>query len=922
MKNLPDEILIEKLQEGDEKAFQVIYDRYWQRLYQLCFYYTAAREEAEDIVAELFLSLWNNRGRLQIDNLQHYLLRAAKYKSLKFIDRQQRKFRKVYSLLQKGDDLYVEESSPGSVLEIKELSTQIQQSLRELPQKTKKIFLLNRESGFTYDEIAGQMGVSVKTIEYHVSKALKSLGKYLQVLLPALLLCATAYGQRKPNIIFILADDLGYGDLGSYGQRMIKTPHLDTLAAQGMRFTNYYAGCSVCAPSRETLLTGKHTGHTYIRGNFLTDAKEDPPLPDTAMTVAEWLKRAGYHTALIGKWGLGGETHGPEKQGFDHTYGYLDQIHAHNYYPTYLYEDGRKFMIDENKDSARKVLSEDLFISRTLEYLNRADSKNPLFLYLPYTFPHGEYNLPPDTPYSNTDWPRQFKVYATMVTRLDAYVGSILTALKKNGLADNTLIFFTSDNGANMGFAKFFNSNGNLTGSKFGLYEGGIRAPMIAWWPGKIRAGQVSRRITASWDLLPTICNAAGAATPRGIDGISILPLLEGKGEPPAHEYLYWEYYSYNYNWDKPGATLPRNWLESIALRMGKWKVMKKNMYQDKTAAPELYDLDADPGEKSNVAAEHPDIIKKAEGILTTCSEANTPWFPYKPSPAPSHRIVVHNFAELKDLFHYSPDRVPFISSHRGGPLKGFPENCTATFENTLQHSWSMMEMDPHYTKDSQLVVMHDPTLDRTSDGHGRISSYTLAELKKVRLKDPEGNVTQYGIQTLDEMLEWAKGKTILVIDMKEVPIEARVKKIEEHHAEANAVVIAYSFEDAQKCYSMDKNIMMEVMMPDKEAVAKFDAMGIPWSNVFAFITHTQPKDTAIFRLVHEKGSLCMIGSSRSVDKEYQAGKISSYPELMEHYKGLIREGADIIEADRGIDAGAAVQSIRPEDSPKEKYFK
>lgn len=294
----------------------------------------------------------------------------------------------------------------------------------------------------------------------------------------------------------------------------------------------------------------------------------------------------------------------------------------------------------------------------------------------------------------------------------------------------------------------------------------------------------------------------------------------------------------------------------------------------------------------------------------------------FAPAPAPFHRIIVRDVRELKDLFHYSADRVPFISSHRGGPLKGFPENCPATFENTLRHSWSMMEMDPHYTKDSQLVVMHDPTLDRTSDGHGRISSYTLAELKKFRLKDPEGNITEYGIPTLDEVLEWAKGKTILVVDMKEVPIEVRVRKIEEHHAQTSAIVIAYSFEDAQKCYQMDKHIVMEVMMPDRDAVARFDSTGVPWSNVVAFITHTQPKDKDIFRLVHEKGALCLMGSSRSVDEEYQDGKIGSYWELMERYKGLIREGADIIEADRGIDAGAAVQAIRPTGSPKEKYFK
>ncbi|HXO74979.1 MAG TPA: sulfatase-like hydrolase/transferase, partial [Puia sp.] len=466
--------------------------------------------------------------------------------------------------------------------------------------------------------------------------------RIIRLLLPALLFFVTGYSQQKPNIIFILADDLGYGDLGSYGQKMIRTPHIDSLASQGMRFTNYYAGCSVCAPSRETLMTGKHTGHTYIRGNFLTDSKEDPPMPDSKMTVAEFLKGAGYNTALIGKWGLGGELHGPEKQGFDYTYGYLDQIHAHDYYPTYLYENGKKFAIDENKDSARKVLSEDLFIGKTLDYLGKVDAKKPFFLYLPYTFPHGEYNLPPDTPYSAANWPRQFKVYATMVTRLDGYVAEIMKMLKEKGVADNTLVVLASDNGANMGFAKFFNSNGPLSGSKFGLYEGGIRVPMIANWPGKIRPGAVSDLITASWDMLPTICNVAGLPAPKDIDGISILPELTGAGQTARHDYLYWEYYNYNYNWYKPGETLPRNWLESVALRMGKWKAMKKDMYKDKHAPVELYDLETDPGEKSNVAAQHPDLVSKAAALFVSNTEVNTPWFPYQPKFAAWRGRLLH----------------------------------------------------------------------------------------------------------------------------------------------------------------------------------------------------------------------------------------------------------------------------------------
>jgi arylsulfatase A len=443
---------------------------------------------------------------------------------------------------------------------------------------------------------------------------------------------AVSRASSRPNIILFLCDDLGYGDLGAYGQTLVRTPHIDSLARGGMRFRNYYAGCSVCAPSREALLTGRHTGHTYIRGNFLTDSKEDPPMPDSTRTVAELLRAAGYRTALIGKWGLGGEAHGPEKQGFDYSFGYLDQIHAHNYYPTWLYENGHRYPIDENKDSARRVLSEDLFISRTLDYLGKADGSQPFFLYLPYTFPHGEYNIPVDTPFANTDWPKQFKVYATMVTRLDSYIGRIRQLLREKGLADNTVFLFTSDNGANMGFAKFLHSNGELSGSKFGLYEGGIRVPLIAYWKGKIAAGSTADLPAAAYDLMPTICEAAGIKAPTGIDGISILPTLGARRQTVVHDYLYWELYTYNYNWDKPGMTQPRNWLESVALRMGKWKAIKKDLLTHKDAPIELYDLDADPGEVSNVAAAHPEIIRRAAELFASCSIGNAPYFPYQPS--------------------------------------------------------------------------------------------------------------------------------------------------------------------------------------------------------------------------------------------------------------------------------------------------
>lgn len=439
--------------------------------------------------------------------------------------------------------------------------------------------------------------------------------------------------QKKPNIIIIFADDIGYADLGAYGQKLIHTPNIDALAAGGMKFTNYYSGSSVCAPSRETLLTGMHTGHTYIRGNFLTDEKEDPAMPSEKLTIAEYLKKQGYETALFGKWGLGGQGHGPETQGFDSSFCYLDQIKAHNYYPPFLYENGNKIEIKENENDAHGMYSHYLFANKTFSYIQGRSGDKPFFLYLPYTLPHGGYSLPPEPPYASQNWDNRFKVYATMISLLDKDIGRIVQELKQKGIFDNTLIIITSDNGANLAFTKFFNSNGSYSGGKFGLEEGGIRVPLIAYWNGKIKAGQHSGHLTASWDIFPTICDAAGAPIPKNIDGISFLPeLLDKKQE--EHQYLYWEYFTYNYNWKKTENKLPRNYLESRAVRFGKWKGLQQDMYKDKNASIELYNMDADPGEKNNLAGQHVDLIKKITGFFNQASFPDPPFFPYKKCPA------------------------------------------------------------------------------------------------------------------------------------------------------------------------------------------------------------------------------------------------------------------------------------------------
>lgn len=262
------------------------------------------------------------------------------------------------------------------------------------------------------------------------------------------------------------------------------------------------------------------------------------------------------------------------------------------------------------------------------------------------------------------------------------------------------------------------------------------------------------------------------------------------------------------------------------------------------------------------------------------------------------HYINVRTTEDLRAIFKYTGDSISFLSSHRGGPEKNFPENCIATFDNTLKHTWSVMEIDPRYTKDSVIVIHHDPTLRRNTTGHGRVSDFTLKELKKLRLKDIEGNVTNYHILTLRKVLKWAKGKTILFLDKKDVPIEMRVKMIEECKAETYAIVMAYSFEEAKLVYRLNKNIMMQVFINSPEKVREFDQIGVPWNNIVAFVGHKEPADPALFDMIHQKKSLCIMGTSRNIDREYIDGKVSNMEELKDDYNALLRKGVDVIETD------------------------
>ena len=418
------------------------------------------------------------------------------------------------------------------------------------------------------------------------------------------LLTSFAFATDKPNIIFILADDLGYGDLGCYGQKRIKTPNIDKLAEEGMRFTQAYAGSTVCAPSRCALMTGKHMGHAHIRGNGKVFLRNED------VTVAKLLKKAGYTTANIGKWGLGdpGTDGVPAKQGFDEFFGYLNHVHAHDYYPNHLFRHEERVPLPGNADGKRGAYTSDLFTQEALNFVERQKDK-PFFLFLAYTTPHGNneqihkgdgMQVPSDEPYSKEDWPQNEKNFAAMITRMDRDIGSLMAKLKELGIDEKTLVIFSSDNGPHAeGHApKYFQSSGPLRGMKRDLTEGGIRVPAIARWPGKIKAGSVSEHVWAFWDFMPTACELAGITPPQDINGISMKNALLG-GEQKQHEYLYWEFHERGF---------------TQAVRMGNWKAVR-NVHGKPT---ELYDLSKDIGEEKNLAAQHPDIVKKAEELFKT----------------------------------------------------------------------------------------------------------------------------------------------------------------------------------------------------------------------------------------------------------------------------------------------------------------
>lgn len=444
--------------------------------------------------------------------------------------------------------------------------------------------------------------------------------------------------KKKPNVVFIIADDLGYGDISCYGQEKFQTPNIDRLAQEGMRFTQCYSGTTVSAPSRSSLITGLHSGHTPIRGNKEMEPEGQFPLPQNIPSLFSIFKNAGYTTGAFGKWGLGspGSTGDPNKQGVDQFFGYNCQLLAHNYYADHLWENGTRIDLLDNDNGGYGTYTQDLIQDKALQFIDK-NKDNNFFLFLPYILPHAELIVPedsiiqkfrgmyPETPYKGTDNGPAFRkggycsqthpraTFAAMVYRLDVYVGQIVSKLKESGLYDNTLIIFCSDNGPHReGGADpvFFNGNGIYRGYKRDLYEGGIRVPFIATWPNKIEKGKESNLMLSFWDMMPTFAHVLNHKVQTG-DGISILPTLINKGKQKQHRHLYFEFH------ESGGRQ---------AVRQGDWKLIRLNVKKGKDSVYELYNIAADPQEIHNVASLHPLKVTELTHIMLDSHTEDPNW--------------------------------------------------------------------------------------------------------------------------------------------------------------------------------------------------------------------------------------------------------------------------------------------------------
>ena len=484
------------------------------------------------------------------------------------------------------------------------------------------------------------MGITSQTI--HLCQTSHITRIFIFIVLLAGVITTTHAQQRKPNIIFILADDLGYGDLSCYGQKLFKTPNIDKLAREGVKFTSHYSGSPVCAPSRSALMTGLHTGHTFIRGNKEVQPEGQWPVPDDAFMLTEMLRSAGYTTGVFGKWGLGfpGSEGAPENQGVDAFFGYNCQRLAHNYFPAHLWDNTHKIALKGNTRDRKRDYAPELIHQRALEFIDE-NKERPFFLFYPMVIPHAELVAPekymamyrgkflPEKAYEGVDegepgfrngpygsQTESHAAFAAMVHLMDEQVGQVMEKVKQLKLDDNTLIIFSSDNGPHLeGGADpdYFNSNGILRGYKRDVYEGGIRVPFIARWQGIIKPGRVTQHVSAFWDVLPTFADMLAVDLPDRTDGISFLPTLLGDTtKQTRHEHLYWEFH------EQGGRR---------ALRQGDWKLVQYNLGKNPPGAFELYNLADDPGEEENLAAKFPERVSRMKTVMI---EEHTPSSEFK----------------------------------------------------------------------------------------------------------------------------------------------------------------------------------------------------------------------------------------------------------------------------------------------------
>ncbi len=460
---------------------------------------------------------------------------------------------------------------------------------------------------------------------------------FFRIVLLWLSLTSLSIAQDRPNLVWIMADDLGYGEVGCFGQQVIQTPHLDRMAAEGLRFTQFYAGATVCAPSRSVLMTGQHHGHTRVRGNAGPTNPQAQALRTDDVTVAKVLQCAGYRTGLIGKWGLGdvglAESGLPRRQGFDYFFGYLSQVHAHNHFPDYLWRDEQQVKLSNivtavgdrggGYATEAREFADDLFADEAIQFV-RESRDQPFFLYWSMVTPHANNertrelkngaHVPDFGPYANDEWPDQDKGHAAMITRLDSYVGRLLTELKQLGIAENTLVIFTSDNGPHdesQHNLERFSPSGPFSGIKRNLTDGGIRVPTIAWWPGTIEANRTSGHVAYFGDWMATATELARVEPPGSLDSLSFVPTLCGRdAEQVQHEFLYWEFHEGGF--------------KQAALLDGRWKSIRRGQRQPLV----VFDLANDPAERNNIAADFPEVTAKLDEYLKTARHHHEDWEP------------------------------------------------------------------------------------------------------------------------------------------------------------------------------------------------------------------------------------------------------------------------------------------------------